>query len=622
MEEFNEPFIKANNPAKKPIWSFILKAHEASIALKNQFPIPISTKTGKQGKRSFLFSFISGLLLCSSLVLTLETVAYWNGWYLENPKSIEKEGWMHLTYLSWIIFRARYISFPVQILSNFCIVLSVIQSMDRIILCLGCIWIKIKNIKPRTECGAFKAEADFPMVLVQLPMCNEKEVYEQSISAACQLDWPNDRILIQVLDDSDDERIHLLIQAEVSKWSQRGVNIIYRHRLSRSGFKAGNLKSAMSCDYVKNYEFAAMFDADFQPGPDFLKKTVPHFNGNPNLALVQARWSFANNDENLLTRFQYINLCFHFEVEQQVNGAFFNFFGFNGTAGVWRIKALEDCGGWLDRTTVEDMDIAVRAHLCGWNFILLNDVRVLCEAPESYEAYQKQQHRWHSGPINLFRLCLPTVLTSKISAWKKANLIFLFFLLRKLILPLYSFSLIGFILPATMFVPGIELPIWLICYVPFIMSLFNGFLAPGSFPFLLPHLLFENTMSMTKFSAMFSGLLQLGSSHEWIVTKKAGRSLKPEILDEIEIDTKCNTFDLRRRALDGKVVEKSKSKEKKEVSSVSDEKDKKIYREELVVALFLLVAAGRSLLSAKIIHFYLLLIQGMMFLIVGFGLFT
>lgn len=103
------------------------------------------------------------------------------------------------------------------------------------------------------------------------------QVYEQSISAACQIDWPRDRLLIQVLDDSDDELVKLLIAAEVSKWSQRGVNIIYRHRSIRTGYKAGNLKSAMSCDYVKDYEFVAIFDADFTPNPDFLKKTVPHF---------------------------------------------------------------------------------------------------------------------------------------------------------------------------------------------------------------------------------------------------------------------------------------------------------------------------------------------------------
>ncbi|MCI28595.1 putative xyloglucan glycosyltransferase 5-like, partial [Trifolium medium] len=118
----------------------------------------------------------------------------------------------------------------------------------------------------------------------------------------CQLDWPKDRLLVQVLDDSDDESIQWLIKAEVAKWSLKGVNIIYRHRKFRTGYKAGNLKSAMNCDYVKDYEFVAIFDADFQPCPDFLKQTIPHFKGNPDLALVQARWTFVNTDENLLTR--------------------------------------------------------------------------------------------------------------------------------------------------------------------------------------------------------------------------------------------------------------------------------------------------------------------------------
>eukprot|EP00253_Pinus_taeda_P034940 PITA_34940 len=120
--------------------------------------------------------------------------------------------------------------------------------------------------------------------------------------------------------------------------------------------------------------------------------TVPHFKDNDELALVQARWSFVNRDENLLTRLQNINLSFNFEAEQQVNSVFVNFFGFNGTASVWRIKALEESGGWMESTTVEDMDIVVHAHLNGWKFIFLDDVKCLCELPDSYEAYRKQQH--------------------------------------------------------------------------------------------------------------------------------------------------------------------------------------------------------------------------------------
>ncbi|OAY76120.1 putative xyloglucan glycosyltransferase 6 [Ananas comosus] len=303
------------------------------------------------------------------------------------------------------------------------------------------------------------------MVLLQIPMCNEREVYQQSIAAVCIQDWPRDRMLVQVLDDSDDMDVQLLIKAEVLKWQQKGVNIVYRHRLIRTGYKAGNLKSAMSCEYVKDYEFVAIFDADFQPAPDFLKRTIPHFKGNNDLALVQTRWGFVNKDENLLTRLQNINLSFHFEVEQQVNGIFINFFGFNGTAGVWRIKALEESGGWLERTTVEDMDIAVRAHLCGWKFIFLNDVKCLCELPESYEAYKKQQYRWHSGPMQLFRLCFLDILQSKVNIFKKANLIFLFFSYEAHT-PFYSFTLFCIILPLTMFLPEAELPAWVICYVP------------------------------------------------------------------------------------------------------------------------------------------------------------
>lgn len=209
----------------------------------------------------------------------------------------------------------------------------------------------------------------------------------------------------------------------------------------------------------------------------------------------------------------------------------------------------------------------------------------------------------------------------QISVWKKANLILLFFLLRKLILPFFSFTVTCVIFPVTMFVPGTELPVWLICYIPIIFSVFNIFMAPGSLPFILPHFLFENTISMTKFSAMLSGLLQLGSSHEWIVTKKAGRPLKPDLLAAMKKDSENNTSpDFQQRTSDNKNAEQIKLKEK-EVNPVSARRANKIYKEELALALFLLMAAGRSLLSAKLIHFYLLLFQGVMFLLVGLGLF-
>ncbi|CAN7095870.1 unnamed protein product [Brassica rapa subsp. narinosa] len=626
--------------AKQVTWVLLLQAHKAVGCLawlatafwsllgsvKRRLCFTHRLGSERLGRDRWLFTAIKLFLAASLSVLVFELVAYYKGWhYFKNiPTSkLEIQSLFHLLYVGWLSLRADYIAPPVKALSKLCIVLFLVQSVDRLILCLGCFWIKYKKIKPRIDEEPFGNDdvegsgSEYPMVLVQIPMCNEREVYEQSISAVCQLDWPKDRMLIQVLDDSDDGSIQELIRAEVTKWSQKGVNIIYRHRLVRTGYKAGNLKSAMSCDYVEAYEFVAIFDADFQPNSDFLKLTVPHFKEKPELGLVQARWAFVNKDENLLTRLQNINLCFHFEVEQQVNGVFLNFFGFNGTAGVWRIKALEESGGWLERTTVEDMDIAVRAHLHGWKFIYLNDVKVLCEVPESYEAYKKQQHRWHSGPMQLFRLCLGAILTSKIAMWKKANLILLFFLLRKLILPFYSFTLFCVILPITMFVPEAELPVWVICYVPIFMSLLNVLPAPKSFPFIVPYLLFENTMSVTKFNAMVSGLFQLGSSYEWIVTKKAGRSSESDLLGLT--DKRMPPNQMQRGASESELLEISQAEEQKK-QTVPVKKTNKIFHKELALAFLLLTAAVRSLLASQGVHFYFLLFQGLTFLLVGLDL--
>ncbi|KAE8669144.1 putative xyloglucan glycosyltransferase 10 [Hibiscus syriacus] len=472
-------------------------------------------------------------LWLSLLLLGFEIAAYNNGWHhfvaselqlkYNFTESFGVKDVFEWLYSHWVLIRVGLIAPPLQLLANVCIVLYLTQSLDRLILCLCCLWIRFKKIKPipKEDAVASLENGFFPMVLVQIPMCNEKEVYQHSIAAMCKLEWPRSKFFIQVLDDSDDPVTQLLIKEEVLKWKQEGANIVYQHREIRNGYKAGNLKSAMSCTYVKDYEFVAIFDADFQPTTDFLKRTIPHFKDNKDVGLIQARWSFVNKEENLLTRLQNINLSFHFEVEQQVNGVLINFFGFNGTAGVWRIKALEDSGGWLERTTVEDMDIAVRAHLQGWKFIFLNDVECQCELPESYEAYRKQQHRWHSGPMQLFRLCLPDIIHAKCVEEIQFDLSVLS--VKKLILPFYSFTLFCIILPMTMFIPEAELPAWIVCYVPATMSFLNILPAPKSFPFIVPYLLFENTMSVTKFNAMISGLFQLGNSYEWVVTKNQDR---------------------------------------------------------------------------------------------------
>ncbi|CAL5417988.1 unnamed protein product [Camellia sinensis] len=640
----HSPNHKARNKnAKQLTWVLLLKAHRAAGCLSSiasavrrriasgKTDTDADTGTDRFAEnftvRARIYSCIKVFLWISVLLLGFEVAAYYKGWHFGAPN-------LHIDYLSvvgmfdslyslWVLIRLNYLAPPLQFLTHVCILLFLVQSLDRLVLCLGCLWIRLKKIKPVPKAGSDDLESGeggfFPMVLVQIPMCNEKEVYQQSIAAVCNLDWPNSKLLIQILDDSDDPATQLLIREEVHKWQQEGANILYRHRVIRDGYKAGNLKSAMNCSYVKDYEFVAIFDADFQPNPDFLQRTVPHFKDNEELGLVQARWSFVNKDENLLTRLQNINLAFHFEVEQQVNGVFLNFFGFNGTAGVWRIKALEESGGWLERTTVEDMDIAVRAHLHGWKFVFLNDVEVYYCANVNYLNLMKLTGNNSIdgilGQCSCFDCVCQPLSNQRISIWKKANMIFLFFLLRKLILPFYSFTLFCIILPMTMFIPEAELPAWVVCYVPATMSFLNILPAPKSFPFIVPYLLFENTMSVTKFNAMISGLFQLGSAYEWVVTKKSGRSSEGDLVSLAEKEPKhqrgVSVPEFGEMQEEIKLLEHRASRKKKH---------NRIYTKELALAFLLLTASARSLLSAQGIHFYFLLFQGISFLLVGLDL--
>jgi hypothetical protein len=203
----------------------------------------------------------------------------------------------------------------------------------------------------------------------------------------------------------------------------------------------------------------------------------------------------------------------------------------------------------------------------------------------------------------------------QISVWKKANLIFLFFLLRKLILPFYSFTLFCIILPMTMFVPEAELPDWVVCYIPALMSLLNILPSPKSFPFIIPYLLFENTMSVTKFNAMISGLFQLGSAYEWVVTKKSGRSSEGDLI-ALAVPPKELRHQKTGSAPNLDALMKDESAPKKDVKK----KHNRIYKKELALSLLLLTAAARSLLTKQGIHFYFLLFQGISFLLVGLDL--
>ncbi|XP_076957617.1 glucomannan 4-beta-mannosyltransferase 9-like isoform X2 [Bidens hawaiensis] len=367
----------------------------------------------------------------------------------------------------------------------------------------------------------------YPLVLVQVPMFNEREVYQLSIGAACGLSWPSDRIVIQVLDDSTDPLVKGMVEMECQSWKSKGVNIHYQVRDNRKGYKAGALKEGLKHEYAKQCEYVVIFDADFQPEPDFLMQTIPFLHHNAELGLVQARWKFVNSNDCLMTRMQEMSLDYHFKVEQESGSITHAFFGFNGTAGVWRMAALDEAGGWKDRTTVEDMDLAVRATLKGWKFLYIGTLMVKNELPSVLKAYRYQQHRWSCGPANLFRkMFIETMRNKRVTWWKKFYVLYSFFFVRKIVAHIVTFTLYCVVIPLTVLVPEVEIPSWGTIYIPTVITLLNAVGTPRSFYLVVFWVLFENVMSMHRTKATFIGLLETQRVNEWVVTEKQGDASK------------------------------------------------------------------------------------------------
>ncbi|XP_045809937.1 glucomannan 4-beta-mannosyltransferase 9-like [Trifolium pratense] len=432
--------------------------------------------------------------------------------------------------------------------------------------------------------------SNYPMVLVQIPMYNEREVYQLSIGAACGLSWPSDRIIIQVLDDSTDPTIKELVQVECRKWESKGVNINYEVRDNRNGYKAGALREGIKHSYVTQCDYVAIFDADFQPEPDFLSQTIPFLLNNSEIGLVQARWTFVNADECLMTRMQQMSLDYHFKVEQEVGSSTYAFFGFNGTAGVWRISALNEAGGWKDRTTVEDMDLAVRASLKGWKFLYLSSVQVKNELPSTLKAYRYQQHRWSCGPANLFRKVAMEIFTNKkVSLWKKFHVVYSFFFVAKIVVHINTFMFYCIVLPITVMVPEVIVPKWSCVYFPCIITLLKAVGTPRSFYLLIFWVLFENTMSLHRTKATIIGLLEANRVNEWVVTEKLGDALKD-------------------KAGGNKV-------HKKHRFSIGD----RIHMTELFVGFYLLYCGCYDFMYGKNYFFIFLFMQAIAFFILAFG---
>lgn len=242
-----------------------------------------------------------------------------------------------------------------------------------------------------------------PLVTVQLPVFNERFVVKRLLSAVSKLDWPRDRLEIQVLNDSTDDTVRI-VRDEAAKLKTEGFDITVIERSEREGFKAGALDVGTK---IAKGEFLFILDADFVPAPDALRQLLPHF-ARPEIGMVQARWGHLNRGKSILTRIQAMMLDVHFRVEQLVRNRTNCLIHFHGTAGIFRKKCIEDAGGWEADTLTEDKDLSFRAQLKGWKFVYLDDLVIDGELPEDLGSFKTQQHRWIKGGIEtLFKLWKP-----------------------------------------------------------------------------------------------------------------------------------------------------------------------------------------------------------------------
>ncbi len=251
-----------------------------------------------------------------------------------------------------------------------------------------------------------------PRVTIQLPMYNERYVAQRVIETSCRIDYPSDKLQIQVLDDSTDDTTEIA-RATVTRMRAAGHDIELLHRTDRGGFKAGALEAGLKS---ATGEFICIFDADFLPSPDILQETI-HYFGDPQVGMVQARWDHINREHSLLTKTQAVLLDGHFVMEHGARNRSGRFMSFNGTAGVWRKACTVDAGGWQHDTLTEDLDLSYRAQLKGWKFIFLPELSSPAELPPEMGGFKAQQYRWAKGGAQTCRKLLPTILRSGLP-WK------------------------------------------------------------------------------------------------------------------------------------------------------------------------------------------------------------
>ncbi len=301
--------------------------------------------------------------------------------------------------------------------------------------------------KHRRNCVACPDQFDeLPRVTIQLPMYNEELVARRIIEHACRIEYPRDKLDIQVLDDSTDQTCRIARKA-VDEARRAGFDITYISRENRTGYKAGALANGLA---TAKGEFVAIFDADFVPTPEILLKSIPYFK-DPEICVVQTRWEHLNRSDSLLTQSQAILLDGHFAIEHVARNRSARFMSFNGTAGTWRRSAIDDAGGWQHDTLTEDLDLSFRAQLKGWKFIFLPDLTAPAELPSEMDAFKAQQFRWTKGGVQTALKLLPKVMLSKVPLKVKVEA---FFHLTCFSMHMYMLALVVMMFPAIILQSG------------------------------------------------------------------------------------------------------------------------------------------------------------------------
>ncbi|PKU66989.1 putative mannan synthase 11 [Dendrobium catenatum] len=510
--------------------------------------------------------------------------------------SIDLKGIEVVLATKWKQIRMIIVAPLLRVAVLICLVMTLMIFVEKLLVAFICLVVKVFKLKPEKR---YKWK----------PMSPETSDLESGVQS-----YPMVLVCIIRL-----EPVYYkdLVEKECKIWKSKGLNIRYEVRNNRKGYKAGALKEGMTHYYVKDCDYVAMFDADFQPESDFLKRTVPFLIHNPQIALVQTRWTFVNADECLMTRMQEMSLDYHFKIEQEAGSSAFAFFGFNGTAGVWRISTIADAGGWKDRTTVEDMDLAVRSGLAGWKFVYVGDVKVKCELPSTFKAYRYQQHRWSCGPANLFKkMILEIIANKKVSTWEKIHLIYNFFFVGKVVAHASTYIFYCVMIPLSVLIPEVELPLWGVAYVPLIITLLKSvgtprnlfYLMNSSLHLIIPWVLFENVMSLHRIKAATIGLLEVGRVNEWIVTTKLGDASKTKPNMEVVVN---NAKDLG----EAKVVEPLLGVYKKPQVRIWQ----RFHMAELWMGVFMFIAGFYDITCTKKGYFFYLFLQSSAFFIIGFN---